>query len=217
MGRWSGAVRRGAGLGAMASVALAACQKVDAPTPTPPLAPAAQRAAAEKIAAGFADVCLHTTDALEATRALSARGWPRFGTVWREPNSVFYAAKPSSASPAGLFVNGDRRLGGLAIDQLACVGHYPAEGDGPMVKAIQRRWGEGQERTGRAPPTRAWAFRMTDAGLSPMPIEAAFGGPATALTLRSLRPGEALVFIQVTYNPAYNDVGSIMSVRRPAG
>ena len=130
----------------VAFAALAACGRPGAP-PVPqqqPLDPLAQRTAADRIARGFVEVCLTTTDALAATRALQSQGWPAFGVVWNQPDSVFYAAKPSPASPAGLFVMGDRRradIGAPVKAQLTCVGHYQANGSAPMVQAIERRWG----------------------------------------------------------------------------
>jgi hypothetical protein len=69
------------------------------PRPQTPLPPAAQAAAAEKLAIAFAGACLAEPDPTAATRLLRAAGWPAFRTVWREPASIFYAAPPS---PAGL-------------------------------------------------------------------------------------------------------------------
>ena len=60
---------------ASVSATLAACEWLS-PTPKvqPPLAPAAQQAAAEKLAAAFAGVCLSEPDPAAATGALRAEG-----------------------------------------------------------------------------------------------------------------------------------------------
>jgi hypothetical protein len=196
---------------------VAACGRVSAPTAPfqqQSLDPAAQHAAAEKIARGFAGVCLTARDALAATRALESQGWPRFGVVWDQLDSVFYAAKPSPASPAGLFVISDQRWQGTATFQMTCVGHYPADGALPMIEAIERRWGASQPGPSTLPNSRAWAFRMVNGTLTPTPASLGFGGPATAAALGGLRAGEAFIFVQVYYNPALHDVASLVSIRR---
>ena len=188
---------------------IAACGPLAAPKPQPPLDPAAQQAAAEKLAAAFAGPCLTEPDPAAAIRALQAGGWPRFNTVWREPASVFYAAPPS---PAGLFVIGDRPWSGVAeAQQLSCVGHYPAETDAPMVAAIARRWGPG--RIGAGPPQRGqvWTFRVRSGAITP----AASTGYISPAEAARLAPHEAHVFVQVFYNPSLGDVASVIAVSRP--
>jgi hypothetical protein len=197
------------------SLFFASCGQSGAPPASPTLlGPAAQQAAAAKLARGFAEVCLTTKDALAATHALQAQGWPPFGVVWDQPDSTFYAAKPTPTSPAGLFVISALRSGGT--DGLSCVGHYPADGDAPMVAAIEQRWGPSQAGPASLGAGRAWAFRMHDGVLAPIPISMGAGGPATAAALASLRPNEALVYAQVFYNRPYHDVASLTSVRWPS-
>jgi len=192
------------------SASLAACDLLSpAPKRQPPLDPAAERAAAEKLASAFAGACLTEPDPTAATRALRAAGWPSFNTVWREPTSVFYAAPPS---PAGLFVIGDRSWGGVAgARQLTCVGHYPAKTGAPMVTAIARRWGPGRTGAGPYAGAQVWTFRMKANVVTP--VSATRGISPTEAAL--LAPGEAQVFVQVFYNPALGDVASLIAVSRP--
>jgi hypothetical protein len=90
MGGRIGIARRA--VAAITTLALTGCGWLGAPIQQRPLAPAAQRAAAEKLARGFADVCVSATDPLVATHALQAEGWPSFGVVYSQPGHVFYAA-----------------------------------------------------------------------------------------------------------------------------
>jgi hypothetical protein len=202
---------------AVTAVALAACGRLGAPVGQRPLDPAAQRAAAEKLARGFAEVCLSATDAPAATRALQAQGWPPFAVVWNQPGSVFYAAKPSPASPAGLFVMNDvRRAEPPMTSNITCVGHYPAEGAGPMIQAMERRWGASHGGPVSLAGSRAWTFRMAGAALTTVSTSGATDGPVQAAEIASLGPGEALVYFQVSYNPLLHDVASVASAWRPA-
>jgi hypothetical protein len=153
---------------------------------------------------------LNVRDPLAATHALQAQGWPPFGVVWDEPGSVFYAAKPSPALPAGLWVISDRKPG-QPTAALSCFGHYPAGGYQPMVEAIERRWGPSQAGPSTYPSSRAWAFRMTNGAFARLQM-----GAPTAAALAQLRPGEALVHAQVFYNAPYHDVASAVSVSRLA-
>jgi hypothetical protein len=197
---------------------LSACGRSGIPQPSP-LDPVAQRTVAEKLGRGFAEVCLTTTDALAATRALQSQGWPAFGLVWNQPGSVFYAAKPSPALPAGLFVMGDRRqsdIGAPVNAQVTCVGHYQADGAAPMVQAIERRWGASHDGPLSLVGSRAWTFRMENGVLTPVSTSGATDGPVQAAMLNALRPGQALVYAQVFYSPLLHDVASIISVWRPA-
>jgi hypothetical protein len=199
---------------AAAVVGVAGC---GAPIGQRPLDPAAQRVAAEKLARGFAEVCLSATDALAATRALQAQGWPAFGAVWNQPGSVFYAAKPSPASPAGLFVMSDvRRAEPPMTSNITCVGHYPAEGAAAMIQAMERRWGASHDGPVSLAGSRAWTFRMVGGALTTISTSGAADGPVQAAELASLGPGEALVYFQVSYNPLLHDVASVASVWRPA-
>jgi hypothetical protein len=199
-----------------------ACQRPAAPDTVAihPLDPASQRAAADKIARAFVGPCLAVADALSTTRKLQAQGWPAFATMWNEPDSVFYAAKPSPASPASLYVLGDRQdVGGfqgaptVRIASLECVGHYAADDAKPMVRAIEARWGPSREGPARTPGSRSWSFLYKGGVLTPLPIAASSGGPATAAALAGLGPGEALVSADVSYNAAYHDVASGFSIR----
>jgi hypothetical protein len=197
---------------------LVACGRSSIPQ-QPPLDPVAQHRVAELLARGFVDVCLPATDALAATRALQSQGWPAFGVVWNDPGSVFYAAKPSPALPAGLFVMGDRRqsdVGAPVNAQVTCVGHYPADGAAPMVQAIERRWGASHDGPLSLAGSRAWTFRMENGALTAVSTSGATDGPVQAAMLAALRPGEALVYAQVSYNPLLQDVASVISVWRPA-
>jgi hypothetical protein len=204
-------------VGAVAALALAACGRLGAPVQQRPLDPAAQQAAAEKLARGFADVCVSATDPLAATRALQAEGWPPFGAVFNQPGHVFFAAKPSAASPAGLFVIYDlRRSEPPMTSNITCVGHYPAEGADPMVRAMERRWGASHDGPSSLAGSHAWTFRMTNGALSSVSSSGAADGPVTHAVLASLRPGEALVYLQVSYSPMIHDVASLVSVWRPA-
>jgi hypothetical protein len=202
---------------AVVAVAVTACGRPGAPVGQRPLDPAAQRAAAEKLARGFAEVCLSATDAPAATRALQAQGWPAFGVVWNQPGSVFYAAKASPASPAGLFVMNDIRTAEPPMtSNITCVGHYAAEGAGPMIQAMERRWGASHDGPIGLAGSRAWTFRMVGGALTTVSTSDATDGPVQAAVLASLRPGEALVYFQVSYNPLLHDVASVASVWRPA-
>ncbi|HXQ17747.1 MAG TPA: hypothetical protein VN814_24275 [Caulobacteraceae bacterium] len=197
---------------------LAACGRSEIPQ-QPPLGPVAQRAVAERIARGFAEVCLTTTDALSATRTLQSQGWPAFGVVWNHPGSVSYAATPSPALPAGLSVMGDRRqsdVGAPVNLQLTCVGHYQADGAAPMVQAIERRWGASHDGPPSLAGSRAWTFRMENGAFTTVSTSGATDGPVQAAMLTALRPGEALVYLQVFYSPMMHDVASVISVWRPA-
>lgn len=208
---------RAAVIATVVAVGVAACGRIGAPVVQRPLDPAAQRAAAEKLARGFAEVCLTATDALAATRALQAQGWPAFGVVWNQPGSVFYAAKPSPASPAGLFVINDvRHAEPPMTTNMTCVGHYPAEGAGPMIQAMERRWGASHDGPVSPAGSRAWTFRMAGGALTTVSTSGATDGPVQAAELASLGPGEALVYFQVSYNPLLRDVASLVSVWRPA-
>jgi hypothetical protein len=174
-----------------------------------PLAPGAQQAAAERLAAAFAGACLSQPDPTAATRVLRAAGWPAFNTVWREPASVFYAAPPS---PAGLFVLGDKPWGQApGAQQITCVGHYPAETAAPMTAAIARRWGPGRDGAGPYPGAQVWTFREKAGVLTPIASTANMSPAAAAL----LAPDEAHVFIQVFYNRPLGDVASLIAVSRP--
>jgi hypothetical protein len=216
MGRtWRGALR--AVVGAVAALALAACGRLGAPVQRPSLDPAAQQVAAEKLARGFADPCVSATDPLAATRSLQAQGWPTFAAVFNQPGHVFYAAKPSTASPAGLYVIYDlRRDEPPTTSNMTCVGHYPADGAGPMVQAMERRWGASHDGPPSLAGSRAWTFRMANGALTPVSSSGATDGPVTRAVLASLRPGEALVYLQVFYSAPLHDVASLVSVWRPA-
>jgi hypothetical protein len=180
------------------------------PKPQRPLDPAAERAAAEQLAAAFAGACLTEPDAGAAIQALRARGWPAFNTVWRQPTSVFYAAPPS---PAGLFVIGDRPFGGVRnARRLTCVGHYPATTAAPMAAAIARRWGPGRVGDGPYVGAQVWTFRLKAGVLTPDPTVRGLS-PAEA---GRLAPDEAQVFVQVFHNRAQNDVASLIAVGRSA-
>ena len=189
---------------------LAACDLLSfTPKLQRPLDPAAQQAAAEKLASAFAGACLSEPDPTAATKALRAAGWPPFNTVWREPASVFYAAPPS---PAGLFVIADRPWGGVAgARQLSCVGHYPAETAAPMAAALARRWGPARDGVGPYPGARVWTFRISANAITP---DSTTRGISPAEAAR-LAPGEAHVFVQVFYSPALRDVASLIAVSRP--
>ena len=188
---------------------LAAC----GPLGARPLSPEAQAAAAEKLARGFADVCLTAADAAAATRALQAQGWPMFGTVWSGPQSVFFAAKPSAASPAGLFVIGAPRWNGTPAYQLTCVGHYPAESSDAARQAMERRWGPSQPGSQTYPGSRSWSFRLRPGATD---LEPAAGGLPQTPAIAALAPGEALIYGQVYYNGPLHDVASLVAVyRRP--
>jgi hypothetical protein len=192
---------------AMAMLGLAACGRGGGPPSTPALLDAAgQRTAAEKIARSFAEGCLASADALSATRALQTQGWPPFNVVWDQPDSIFYAAKPSPASPAGLFVVGDRSRPGAR--RLTCVGHYLAEGIGPMIQALERRWGPSRPGPASLPGSHIWSFRMKGGG------ELTAAGPGLPPSDPALAPGETLVYAQVSYNQPYRDVASLVTVWR---
>jgi hypothetical protein len=215
--RWQSSSGARAVVAAVAALALAACGWLGAPVQQRPLDPAAQQAVAEKLARGFADVCVSSTDPLAATRALQAEGWPTFGAVFNQPGHVFYAANPTAASPAGLYVIYDlRRAVPPMTSNITCVGHYPAEAAGPMVQAMERRWGASHDGPSSLVGSRAWTFRMANGALSPVSASGATDGPVTQVVLASLRPGEALVYFQVFYNPMLHDVASLVSVWRPA-
>jgi hypothetical protein len=205
---WTSAARArrsGAAL-VVAAMALSACGGPGAPPAL--LDAAAQHTAAEKIASAFAGACLAMDDATGASGVLATKGWPRFGVVWDQPDSIFFAAKPSSASPAGLFVIGDRSQ--PAARRLTCVGHYPAEGIGPMVEAIERRWGPSRPGPASLPGSRVWSFRMKP-GADLVSDSAALPSVATAPAA-----GERLVYVQVSHNPQLRDVASLVTVWRPA-
>jgi hypothetical protein len=99
---------------------------------------------------------------------------------------------------------------------ITCVGHYPAEGAGPMVQAMERHWGAGHDGPLSLAGSRAWTFRMANGALNTVSASGATDGPVTSAVLASLRPGEALVYFQVFYNPMLHDVASLVSVWRPA-
>jgi len=182
------------------------------PAPVKPLEPAAQTLAAERLAAAFAGDCLSAANAAAATRALEAKGWPSFGTIWSEPQP-FYAAKPSAASPAGLFVLGTPRWNGTAVYQLTCVGHYPALTAAPMQATMERRWGPGRPGATAYPGAIAWEFRLRP-GAPPEPVGVSL---PSAADVAALAPGEAIAYGQVYYNASQQDVASLMAVyRRPA-
>ena len=196
----------------IAATALAACSRPSAPAAggAPRLLdPAAQRTAAERIVRGFVDVCVNAADALAATHGLQAQGWPPFGAVWREPTSVFYAAKPTAASPAGMFVLSDLRSGGAQV--LSCVAHYGAGDAAAMREVLERRWGPGE--VADLPDSRQWTFRLAHGALTPVP---GVRGRIDPGALAALRPGEALVYAQVSYNAQTRDVASLVSVWRRA-
>ena len=188
----------------------AACEWLSpVPQHQPPLPPAAQQAAAEKLATAFAGACLTETTPDAAIRTLRAAGWPSFSTVWRDPGSVFYAAPPQ---PAGLFVISDRSQGEVARAQrLTCVGHYPAESAAPMVAAIARRWGPGRVGAGPYPGAQIWTFQTKDGAITPVVAAGGLSADDTAL----LAPGEAHAYVQVVYNPTLGDVASLIAVSRP--
>jgi hypothetical protein len=205
----SGAWRTVAAAGV--AICVAACGRQDAPQPQRPLDPAAQAAAAEQLASAFAGACLSEPDAGAAIQALRSRGWPAFNTVWREPTSVFYAAPPS---PAGLFVIGERPVGGVGgARRLTCVGHYPATTAAPMAAAIARRWGPGRPGDGPFVGALVWTFRVRGGVVTPDPTVRGLS-PAEA---GRLAPDEAQVFVQVFYNRNLNDVASLIAVGRSAG
>ena len=204
----------GACLHAIAAASLAAsvagCGLLGPPKRQPPLPPAAQAAAAEKLASAFAGACLTEARPEGAIRTLRAGGWPAFNTVWRHPDSVFYAAPPS---PAGLFVLGDRGSGSLASTQrLTCVGHYSAQTAAPMAAAIARRWGPGRP-GGPDAGAEVWTLRVKDGAVSPVAATNGLSADDAAM----LGPGEAHAYVQVFYNPALGDVASLIAVSRPAG
>jgi hypothetical protein len=183
-----------------------------APPPAEPLEPKAQALAAEQLTAAFAGDCLTAANAQAATHALEAKGWPRFGTVWTEP-APFYAAKPSPASPAGLWVLGTPGWNATAAYQLTCVGHYPALTAARMQAAMEARWGPGRPGATAYPGAIAWEFRLRP-GAPPTPLDVSLPRPAD---VAALEPGEAIAYGQVYYNAAQTDVASLMAVyRRPA-
>ena len=192
------------------AASLAACKWLSpTPQPQPPLAPAAQQAAAEKLAAAFAGACLSVADPTAATAALRTAGWPPFRTVWRQPDSVFYAAPPA---PAGLFVLAERPWGGVAgAQQLTCVGHYPAQSAAPMIAAIARRWGAPRESQNPYPGALVWSFHTNAGAVTPTSSSEGLS-PARAA---ALPPREADVYVQVFYNAALGDVASLIAVSRP--
>jgi hypothetical protein len=196
-------------------LALAGCDRVTnlvSPRPAKPLEPAAQALAADRLTAAFAGDCLTAANAEAATRALEAKGWPSFGTVWSGPQP-FYAAKPSKASPAGLFVLGTPRWNGTAAYQLTCVGHYPALTAAPMQAAMEARWGPGRPGQTTYPGSTAWEFRLRP-GAPPTLVGVSL---PSAADVAALAPGEAIAYGQVYYNAAQRDVASLMAVyRRPA-
>jgi hypothetical protein len=190
------------------SASLAACEWFSPkPKVHPPLAPAAQQAAAEKLATAFAGACISEPDPAAATAALQAAGWPPFRTVWRQPASVFYAAPQS---PAGLFVTAERPWGGAGAQQISCVGHYSADGADPMVAAVTRRWGPPRDSDSPYPRARIWTFRMSAGTVTQT---AATGGISPDEASR-LPPGDADVFVRVFYNPTIGDVASVIAVSR---
>lgn len=192
------------------AASVAACNLLGPPKRQPPLSAAAQAAAAEKLASAFAGACLSEASPEAAIGRLRAGGWPAFNTVWRRPDSVFYAAPPS---PAGLFVLGNV-VGGEhapAARRLTCVGHYPADTAAPMAAAIARRWGPGRA-GGPYRGAQVWTFRVNDGAVTPV---AATNGLAPDDAAR-LGPGEAHAYVQVFYNPALGDVASLIAVSRPA-
>jgi hypothetical protein len=199
-----------AGVAASLAVSLASCDLLNpSPKRQAPLPPAAQQAGAEKLASAFAGACLAEPDATAAVQRLRASGWPPFNSVWREPASLFYAAPPS---PAGLFVIGDKPWGHVTgAQQLACVGHYPAETAAPMLAAIARHWGPARDGDGPYPGARVWTFQVKSGVMTPL---TSTRGPAPAEAAR-LAPDEARVFVQVFYNPTLGDVASLISVSRP--
>lgn len=193
----------------------AACQRLSAASGiVHPLDPASQQIAAQMVAGAFAGPCLAIRDPRSSTGALQALGWRSFGVVWDQPDSTFYAAKPSPTAPAGLFVISDRQASPVPIADLQCVGHYAADDPAPMVQAIERRWGPSRDGPPRLPASRAWAFRYSGGALTPAPIAEGAGGPATAAALAGLGEGEALVYAQVSYNAPTHDIASLVSVRR---
>ena len=199
---------------AMAAAGLVACLvgcgPLGAPKPQRPLDPTAQQAAAEQLVAAFAGPCLTEPDAAGAIQALRAQGWPAFNTVWREPASVFYAAPPS---PAGLFVIGERPVGGVAAARrLTCVGHYPAATAASMAAAVAKRWGPGRVGDGPYLGAQVWTFRIKAGVITP---DLTVRGLAPAESGK-LAPDEAQVFVQVFYNRSLNDVASLIAVNRPA-
>ena len=199
----------------LALLGASACVRTDVPGRVRLISPAEQQAAAEKIARAFVEVCLTEPDPAAARRMLRSRGWPHWGQVWDDADGVFLAARPFPGSPAGLFVLVDRGRPGLT-----CVGHYPAgvaDGDAPMVGAIERRWGPSRAGPARSPGSRAWAFRIRNGAVAPADVSEGAGGPATAAALAALRPGEALVYAEVSYNAYIHDVASVVSVRRAGG
>jgi hypothetical protein len=154
----------------------------------PPLTAANQKIAAERLTDAFASVCFSATEAPAAARALEGRGWPRMNVVWAQPGS----------------------------DRATCVGHFPAADDAAMLEAMEKRWGASGEGPDIVPKSRAWTFVMKDGALTPAAAASGSGGPPTAAALAALQPGEALVYLQVAYNPVLHDVASLAAVSRPA-
>jgi hypothetical protein len=197
-------------MAALLAGGLAACDQLGPPKRQPPLPEAAQAAAAEKLASAFAGACLTESSPEAAVRTLRGGGWPAFNTVWRRPDSAFYAAPPA---PAGLFVLGDLVGSEYAptAQRLTCVGHYPAQTAAPMVTAIARRWGPGRAGAGPYAGALVWTFRVKDGAVTPV---TATGG-LSADDAPPLAPGEAHAYVQVFYNPALGDVASLIAVSRP--
>ena len=200
----------GALMASCLTVCVASCDLLNpSPKRQPPLPPAAQAAAAEKLASAFAGACLSETDPAAAIQRLRAAGWPSFNTVWRDPSGAFYAAPPS---PAGLFVIGDRPRGEAAsARRLTCVGHYPAETAAPMAAAVARRWGPGRVGAGPYRGALVWTFRVKDGAVTPIVATGGLSPDDAAM----LAPGEAHAYVQVFYNPALGDVASLIAVSRP--
>jgi len=199
-------------------VLLAACGRPGAPLfpQQRPLDPAAQRMVAEKVARGFAEVCLPATDALATTRALQAQGWPAFALISDLPGNLTYTAQPTAASPASLSVIMDPRRGEPARSDLTCVAHYPAASDALITQAIERRWGASHDGPISLSGSRAWTFRMENGALTSLSSSGAADGPVTKAALAGLHGGQALVYAEVFNQPVLNDVTSVVTVWRPA-
>jgi hypothetical protein len=197
---------------ACAALALAGCDRTPGVPDWRPLDAAAQAAVAGKLARAYAGPCLSEASARAAADKLQAQGWPAFNAVWNQPGSLFLAAKPSAAAPVGLFVISNNSPG---LRELNCVGHYSALDAAAMTAAVERVWGPGEPSLSPAAPgAQAWVFLLKSGRRTPLPASAGPGGAGAVAALAALRPGEAFVYVQVSYNPAQRGVASLVSVRR---
>jgi hypothetical protein len=185
----------------LSALLLGACSVV-APVPAPqkPLDAAGQAKAADQLVRAFSEACLTAKGPGDAVARLKLLGWPKFNTVWNDADGVFYAGLPS---PAGIYVLTDAKR----PSSLQCVGHYAAHDDRAMQAAVARKFGPGGPAPKPSPGDTAWAFRVKDGAFQPFPAE------FQAIASAPLGPGESIVYLQVGFNRAYNDVASVFSIR----